>query len=56
MKTVEILNYNKNGKKIWSELILDSSIFRTSKNINQVKQFLNYWNIQYLEVRLVAKQ
>lgn len=51
MKTVQVLRLDNRGKKNWENLILDGSIWKTSKTIDQVIAFLNYFDINYIDVR-----
>jgi hypothetical protein len=53
MKTVQVLRNNQhNYKPSWSPLILDGKEWNTEKNLEWVKEYLDYWYIPYLDVRL----
>lgn len=52
MKTVQLLRRNNNGQKVWNDTILDGEKWVTSLTLEEVKNYLEYYDINHIDVRL----
>ena len=50
---VQLLRRNNNGQKVWNDTILDGSVWKTTKKLEEVKTFLDWHGISHIDVRLV---
>ena len=53
MKTVQLLQRDRLGKINWEDLIWNGSIYQTKRSLNEIKKVLDYYNINYIDIRLV---